>query len=256
MRIFKTTTLLIILSAFAIILSACNKSSDINNSVADNNINITEEAPEVTEESTKATVTTEAKTLKESDAKTKKAKTKDNKSTKKSTTKTDNKETETTKEPVKDTKASPPKTSNKSTKKSSTTNKANNNKETLTCSLRIECREILDGNLDKLSIPKRALVPKDGIIYDNTSITFEEGDTVWDVLSKEVKKNSILMEYSYVPVYKTNYIEGIAGLYEFDAGDTSGWRYMVNGQYPAYGCDKYKLKNNDKIVWHYTVKLE
>jgi nucleoid-associated protein YgaU len=183
------------------------------------------------------------------------SKKKDKESAKESTTETDsidkeiNKKTttRTTKDSSKNSNKSNPKTSNKESQKSS---------DKLTCSLKIECKEILDGNIDKLSVPKRALVPKDGIIYDNASVTFEKGDTVWDVLSKEVKKNSILMEYSYVPVYKTNYIEGIAGLYEFDAGDTSGWRYMVNGQYPAYGCDKYKLNNNDQIVWHYTVKLD
>ena len=140
--------------------------------------------------------------------------------------------------------------------KAKTSDKVKETKETYTCSLRIECKEILDGNLEKLSLPKRALVPKDGMIYDNQSITFEKGDTVWSVLSSCVKANSIQMEYTYVPVYKTNYIKGIAGLYEFDCGDTSGWRYMVNGNYPSYGCDKYKLKNNDKIVWHYTVKLD
>ncbi|MCR4716118.1 MAG: DUF4430 domain-containing protein, partial [Lachnospiraceae bacterium] len=39
-------------------------------------------------------------------------------------------------------------------------------------------------------------------------------------------------------------------------GDTSGWRYLVNGSYPGYGSDKYVLKNKDKIVWHYTVTLD
>jgi hypothetical protein len=63
------------------------------------------------------------------------------------------------------------------------------------------------------------------------------------------------MEFSYNPAYSSSYIEGIAGLYEFDYGSLSGWMYEVNGWYPNYGASSYLLSDNDRIGWHYTCDL-
>mgnify|MGYP000547412666 FL=1 len=60
------------------------------------------------------------------------------------------------------------------------------------------------------------------------------------------------MEYSFTPVYNSDYIEGINNLYEYDCGRGSGWMYCVNGWYPNYGCSRYIVQPGDEIEWHYT----
>jgi hypothetical protein len=63
------------------------------------------------------------------------------------------------------------------------------------------------------------------------------------------------MEYVSTPLYKSNYIEGIANIYEMDAGPLSGWMYKVNGVFPSVGCGRYELKVGDVIEWIYTCDL-
>lgn len=122
------------------------------------------------------------------------------------------------------------------------------------CTLSVDCLTILD-NMDKLKEEKLSVLPKDGIIYKERKVIFYEGETVFDVLNREMKKNRIHMEFENTPMYNSNYIEGIGNLYEFDCGDLSGWTYSVNGWFPNYGCSRYKLKDGDKIQWRYTCDL-
>jgi hypothetical protein len=63
------------------------------------------------------------------------------------------------------------------------------------------------------------------------------------------------MEAVYTPSYGADYIEGINYLYEFDAGEQSGWMYRVNGAFPNYGCSDYILEDGDSIVWAYTCDM-
>ena len=122
------------------------------------------------------------------------------------------------------------------------------------CTLSVDCLTILE-NMDKLKDEKLSVLPKDGIIYKERKVVFYEGETVFDVLNREMKKNRIHMEFENTPMYNSNYIEGIGNLYEFDCGDLSGWTYSVNGWFPNYGCGRYKLKDGDKIQWRYTCDL-
>lgn len=46
-----------------------------------------------------------------------------------------------------------------------------------------------------------------------------------------------------------------AGLDEFSCGALSGWMYRVNGEFPNYGCSRYRLSDGDKIEWVYTCNL-
>jgi hypothetical protein len=105
-------------------------------------------------------------------------------------------------------------------------------------------------NEDKLEV-----LPADGIIYKAQKVTFYEGESVFDVLLREMKKNKIHMEFSMTPIYNSNYIEGINNLYEFDAGELSGWMYKVNGWFPNYGSSRYVLKDGDVVEWVYTCDL-
>ena len=120
-----------------------------------------------------------------------------------------------------------------------------------TCTIEIRCDTILD-NMDNLRSGKESFVPASGTILGTTQVTFYEGDTVFEVLSRVCSSAGIQIEYSWTPMYDSYYIEGINHLYEFDCGFESGWMYKVNGWFPNYGCSSYDLSDGDTIVWCYT----
>ena len=95
----------------------------------------------------------------------------------------------------------------------------------------------------------------ESIIYATQTVTFNEGESVFDVLLREMQKNKIHMEFVMTPIYNSNYVEGINNLYEFDCGELSGWMYRVNGWFPNYGCSRYVLEDGDVIEWIYTCDL-
>lgn len=121
------------------------------------------------------------------------------------------------------------------------------------CTFSISCANI-SSNMDSFDSEKLSLVPEDGLIYYGT-ITFEDGETVFDVLERVTCENGIHMEASFVPLTGSSYIEGINNLYEFDGGPLSGWMYSVNGYFPNYGCSSYVLKDGDEVQWVYTLDL-
>lgn len=123
-----------------------------------------------------------------------------------------------------------------------------------TCTLSVRCDTILK-NLTKLDKEKADIVPADGVIFAEKKVSFYEGESVFDLLFREMKKNKIHMEFVNTPIYNSAYIEGIANLYEFDCGELSGWMYKVNGWFPNYGCSRYQLKDGDKVEWVYTCDL-
>ena len=127
------------------------------------------------------------------------------------------------------------------------------NKE-LTCTLSVRCDTILN-NLSWLNSEKADIVPKDGVIFAEKTVTFYEGESVFNLLLREMKRNKIHMEFENTPIYNSAYIEGIANLYEFDCGELSGWMYKVNNWFPNYGCSRYTLKDGDRVEWVYTCDL-
>ena len=123
-----------------------------------------------------------------------------------------------------------------------------------TCTFSIECSTILN-NLDKLDPAKLEMVPSGGVILSKTTVTFYEGESVFDVLQRVCTERGIHMESSWTPIYNSAYVEGIHNLYEFDCGELSGWMYRVNGWYPNYGCSRYQLKDGDVVEWRFTCDL-
>lgn len=119
------------------------------------------------------------------------------------------------------------------------------------CTITILCDTILN-NMENLDEGKEAYVPANGTILATSSVEFEEGETVFDVLKRVCEYAGIQLEYSWTAIYDSYYIEGINNLYEFDCGNESGWMYKVNGWFPNYGCSAYELENGDNIVWCYT----
>ena len=126
--------------------------------------------------------------------------------------------------------------------------------KTYTCTFSIECSTILN-NLDMLDPDKLEMVPSGGVILSKATVTFYEGESVFDVLQRLCKEKGIHMEASWTPIYNSAYVEGIHNLYEFDCGALSGWMYKVNGWYPNYGSSRYQLKDGDTVEWRFTCDL-
>jgi len=111
-------------------------------------------------------------------------------------------------------------------------------------------------NIKYLDKEKAALIPTDGKIFESKSAVIYEGESVFNVLCRELKKNKVHFEYTKTPMYNSAYIEGIGNLYEKDCGDLSGWTYRVNGQTPNCGCSLYKLKDGDIVEFVYFCDFE
>ena len=124
----------------------------------------------------------------------------------------------------------------------------------LTCTLSVRCDTILN-NIEWLDSEKVDIIPKDGVIFAERTVTFYEGESVCNLLVREMKRNKIHMEFENTPIYNSAYIEGIANLYEFDCGELSGWMYKVNDWFPNYGCSRYRLEAGDRVEWVYTCDL-
>lgn len=119
----------------------------------------------------------------------------------------------------------------------------------ITCTVSIECAEILD-NMDSLKAGHEGFIPSDGVILNTYSVTAKASATVYDLLKAACSENDIKLTEQKT-LYGT-YIAGINNIDEKDCGAQSGWTYTVNGKYPSKSCDKYKLSNGDKVVFKYT----
>ncbi len=124
----------------------------------------------------------------------------------------------------------------------------------MVCTLTVRCDTIID-NMDLLDESKKALIPLNGIIYENRSAVFNEGESVFDVLLREMKNSGIHFEYVDTPMYDSAYIEGINNIYEFDCGSLSGWLYRVNGLFPGCGSSQCKVNYKDVIEVVYTCNM-
>lgn len=125
-------------------------------------------------------------------------------------------------------------------------------KHTITLSIR--CDTILD-NMNMFNKNKLGVLPEDGVILATMTVTFSEGESVFDVLQRVTKAEGIHMSSRFTPMYNSAYIEGIHNLYEFDCGSLSGWMYKVNDWFPNYGASRYVLHDGDVIEWVYTCDL-
>ncbi|MEG0830135.1 MAG: DUF4430 domain-containing protein [Anaerovoracaceae bacterium] len=127
------------------------------------------------------------------------------------------------------------------------------NSKTLTCTLYIDYSTALkNDDLDEGTLKN---LEGSGVAYSKKTVTFKEGENVYDILSREARKAGISVESVSTPGYNSKYIEGIDNLYEKDCGSQSGWQYKVNGWFPNYGCSRYKVKSGDSISWLYSCNL-
>lgn len=122
------------------------------------------------------------------------------------------------------------------------------------CTLTIRC-DTLAAHLDQLDSAVAELVPADGCLLAQATIPLEEGDTAFSVLQRTAQAQRLPLEFSSAPLYDAVYVEGIGGIYEFDAGPGSGWTYCVNGIFPNFGMNQYTLNPGDQISVLYTMDL-
>jgi len=121
-------------------------------------------------------------------------------------------------------------------------------------SLSVRVDTILN-NMHLLCEEKHELVPASGVIFPVTQVRVEEGESVFEVLQREMRNAGIHMSSRFTPAFNSAYVEGIHNLFEFDVGPLSGWMYSVNGVFPNFGSSQYILSPGDVIAWVYTVDL-
>ena len=121
---------------------------------------------------------------------------------------------------------------------------------TVTLTIRVD---MLLYNMHLLDGDKHELVPLDGFIFPQTTVIAYPGESVFNILQREMRRARIHMASRFTPVFNSAYIEAINNLYEFDAGALSGWVYSVNGSFPGFGSSRYLLSPGDDIVWHFTL---
>ena len=122
------------------------------------------------------------------------------------------------------------------------------------CTLSISCATLLD-KLDTLPASVCELVPADGWILAPVQEEFSDGESVLDILLRVTQREGIHMEYAGTAMGNAAYLEGIGNIYEFDAGELSGWMYSVNGTFPNFGCGQYFPQPGDEIRLVYTCDL-
>lgn len=97
-----------------------------------------------------------------------------------------------------------------------------------------------------------AVVPANGVIFENGAVSFTVGETVMDVLRRTLREQQIALSE------KRGYVRSINGLSEKLRGaesfPQSGWLYRVNDEFPNISSDQYKLKAGDRVEWIYTCK--
>ncbi|WP_373231067.1 DUF4430 domain-containing protein [Cohnella sp.] len=88
-----------------------------------------------------------------------------------------------------------------------------------------------------------------GTVLAEEKVELSKGDTPADVLIRAAKAHRF--SYEIRGSGALTYVEGIDGLYEFDDGPTSGWKYRVNGKVAGIGAGAYELKPGDHLEWFY-----
>lgn len=144
-------------------------------------------------------------------------------------------------------------TTTKKKKVTATKVKKKKKTDTVTCTVTVECKSILD-HMDELKEGHEEFVPSDGYIIKNYTYKAKAGYTAYDALKSACKNNDIKLT-----AQKTSYgvyISGINNLDEFDCGKQSGWMYSVNGIMPNTTCGNVTVDDGDSIVFTYVCTFQ
>ncbi len=126
-----------------------------------------------------------------------------------------------------------------------------NQKRSFYVYLSIDVKTILD-HMENLKAGLQKYVPEDGWILPKTQVLCYEGETAWDVMSRECKARGINVQSSYTPLYNSVYMQGINHIGEFDCGATAGWVYEVDGWIPNYSSSRYVMVEGEYLRWRYS----
>jgi len=85
--------------------------------------------------------------------------------------------------------------------------------------------------------------------------TWGADDTVFTLLQREARARNIPVVHVGSPLLGTVYIRGIAGLFEFDHGELSGWVYRVNGEFAGIGVCRWQLQRGDVVELIFTTEM-
>ena len=144
-------------------------------------------------------------------------------------------------------------TTTKKKKVTATKVKKKKKTDTVTCTVTVECKSILD-HMDELKEGHEEFVPDDGYIIKNYTYKAKAGYTAYDALKSACNNNDIKLT-----AQKTSYgvyISGINNLDEFDCGKQSGWMYSVNGIMPNTTCGNVTVDDGDSIVFTYVCTFQ
>lgn len=89
-----------------------------------------------------------------------------------------------------------------------------------------------------------------GSVLAPQQVELRKNDTVADLLIRTLKAHKLAFDTSGSGAMF--YVAGIDGLFEFDDGPTSGWKYKVNGKVLDVGAGSCKPKPGDRVEWFYT----
>lgn len=143
------------------------------------------------------------------------------------------------------------KSTTKSAKKPSSTAAVTTTAGSVSCTVSIECKSILE-NMDDLKPGHESFVPSDGVILSRESVTVKNGSTAYDVLKVACDSQGIMINATSSSYGK--YIVGFNNIDEKDCGSQSGWTYTVNSKSIWQSCDKYVVKEGDNIKFSFVCK--
>lgn len=144
-------------------------------------------------------------------------------------------------------------TTTKKKKVTATKVKKKKKTDTVTCTVTVECKSILD-HMDDLKEGHEEFVPDDGYIIKDYTYKAKKGYTAYDALKGACKKNDIKLTAKSTSY--GIYISGINNLDEFDCGKQSGWMYSVNGIMPNTTCENVSVDDGDSIVFTYVCTFQ
>ena len=144
-------------------------------------------------------------------------------------------------------------TTTKKKKVTATKVKKKKKTDTVTCTVTVECKSILD-HMDDLKEGHEEFVPDDGYIIKDYTYKAKKGYTAYDALKGACKKND--MKLTAKSTSYGIYISGINNLDEFDCGKQSGWMYSVNGIMPNTTCGNVSVDDGDSIVFTYVCTFQ
>lgn len=144
-------------------------------------------------------------------------------------------------------------TTTKKKKVTATKVKKKKKTDTVTCTVTVECKSILD-HMDDLKEGHEEFVPDDGYIIKDYTYKAKKGYTAYDALKNACKKSDIKLTAKSTSY--GIYISGINNLDEFDCGKQSGWMYSVNGIMPNTTCGNVSVDDGDSIVFTYVCTFQ